>query len=312
MDGAVWTAAPLLLDPLDPPAASSSRTGRGGGRNLHENGTRSVDGSATSSPGAATRLLPDLARRFWCELSNGNATDGLKPAKAGSYTAKVTVRFADGGDGGDGGAITATRGAARKPLVLALPVVVTEAVLPPAPVWLGYLGFTPTYPGAVWPAVAAKQAAELVPSVERLKRGHMTAVTGGLSGPVFLGRSPSNGSAIINFTAFDQSMTAALAAFPGVPVNSYGGGNIVGAAAAADLTDTARSLGAHLASKRWPVVYESIADEPVGDAIGTSNASSHAHASFLAKLGAFTCDSACQYHVRVQQKVQHLITRRAP
>jgi hypothetical protein len=64
-DGAVYTMAPLLLDPITPPGP-------------------------TASPGAALR--PGVVRRLWCRLT-ASAAGAMQ---AGKRTATVTVKFSDG------------------------------------------------------------------------------------------------------------------------------------------------------------------------------------------------------------------------
>eukprot|EP00037_Helgoeca_nana_P007006 m.64114 g.64114 ORF g.64114 m.64114 type:complete len:639 (+) comp17845_c0_seq1:3215-5131(+) len=230
-DGAVWTAAPVLLDPLRPGSPS-------------------------------TALRPETTRRIWCVVTGGAPAD--LASSGGQSTATVHLTFTGSGI----------------PIVLRLPVVVSSVHLPAAGVWLGYLGMAPLYTETVWPDVAARQQQELGPSLELLNVNGMTAVTGGLGGPVYSGRAP-NGTVIMNFSAFDATMNAAAKVFPAVPVNTYGGLNIVGDVSdPEDLTAVATAIAAHIDGRGWPTIYESIADEPADAAtIAADDAASAAIAA---------------------------------
>ena len=76
----------------------------------------------------------------------------------------------------------------------------------------------------------------------------------------------------MNLTAFDDAMEVATSVFPGVPVNTYGGLNVVGTTTGADMTAAAKAIAAHLEAKGWPKVYEAVGDEPAGADIDASDA----------------------------------------
>ena len=197
-------------------------------------------------PGGAS-LGAGVVRRLWIELS---ATAAAAPAAS----ATITLHFAS-----------------APPIVLSLPILSTAAALPPTSLWLGYLGFTPTYPGTVWPSAAGKQRNETLPSAQLLRRYGQTALTGGLGGPAFKGYS-ANGSADVDFAAWDASLGVAHAIFPGVTLNTYGGGDVSGAPDGAALTATIKATAARAAARGWPLIYENIADEPSGDAVAADDA----------------------------------------
>jgi hypothetical protein len=77
-----------------------------------------------------------------------------------------------------------------------------------------YLGMAPLYSETLWDEVAAKQQAELLPSAKLLRSAGMTAVTGGINGPVFNGYA-ANGTMLLNFSGFDQAME--VVRHPSVP-----------------------------------------------------------------------------------------------
>jgi hypothetical protein len=63
-----------------------------------------------------------------------------------------------------------------------IPLTVKElaAALPTVgPLWIGYMGMLPTYPGTDWPEVREKQLAELEPSLRTMQRLGFSAATGG-------------------------------------------------------------------------------------------------------------------------------------
>jgi len=255
-DGSVWTAAPLLLDPLLTDDVSNRRgfinSSRGRASATAAARTSAISHSASTAAGKvasettlsqSAKLLPGLARRVWCVVSGGTQA---ALATGGQRDATVTVRFT----------------ASAEPLTLRLPLLVTMATLPPATGWLGYLGSAPLYPDAVWPDVNAQPLLDLSPSLQLLRDNGNTAATGGVGGPAYSGRN-ANGSLALNFTLFDVSMAAITKAFPGVPINTYGGTNLEGTFAdSKDLTAVATAVAAHIKSRGWPAVYESVADEP--------------------------------------------------
>jgi hypothetical protein len=103
---------------------------------------------------------------------------------------------------------------------LPVTVQVLSYVLPPADVPIGYLGVAPKYTGSAFPdEIKAKQGADIQPSLELLKKHGMTAITGGVGGPQFLGY---NGNQVnVDFTNADKIMTPAAADFK-YPVHTYG------------------------------------------------------------------------------------------
>ena len=240
-DGSVYMMAPLLLDPITPPAVGNS-TGAAASW---------IDGVVP----AGAMLKPGLARRVWCRLHTIPRTLHPRSSSPGgmrtSTTATVTVAFT---------------AASHPSLLLRLPIIVMASAALPAPTqWLGYLGMSPLYPATVWDAVAEKQQSEMLPSAQLLRRAGMTAVTGGIAGPVFNGYA-ANGSAVVNTSAFDAAMEVAASIFPAVPVNTYGGLNVEGTTDPADMTAVAKVLATHIKAKGWPTVFESVGDEPAAGA----------------------------------------------
>lgn len=167
IDGSVYAADPLLLDPLALPLSVPARG----------------------------------SRRLWVALA-------LRPAAAGAA--------------GCGGTVVAQL-AGGEAVAVAVRVNVVPWGLPWADDQLhGWLGVAPTYPSAVFPEVAAKQAAELPAAAALLRRYGCTAATGGLGGPAFSGYG-AGGAPKVDFAAADASMRAIREVFGGADVNTYGG-----------------------------------------------------------------------------------------
>ena len=209
-------------------------------------------------PTQGLSLANGLVRRLWIELKmDSDAMPSSLPQKV-----QITLSFSQGPS-----------------KLLNLPIMAIGVKLPIPDQWLGYLGFTPTYPGTVWPqSSVTKQLNETRPSARLLRHYGTTALTGGLGGPVLRGRA-ANGSVLMDFTAWDRSIAIAQEFFPGVPINTYAGGTIVGVSDNQDITDAVRATAAHNARRNWPQMFLNIADEPQGAAIAEDDAKAAAVAA---------------------------------
>lgn len=115
--------------------------------------------SAEGAPQRSPLEVNNVTRCLWLEVA-GPSTATSVPAV---HSAEVELVF----DETDTVKIPLT----VKELAAALPTV--------GPLWIGYMGMLPTYPGTDWPEVREKQLAELEPSLRTMQRLGFSAATGG-------------------------------------------------------------------------------------------------------------------------------------
>ena len=207
-------------------------------------------------------IAQNITRCLWVEVTGASELHESAPV---NYTGTIVLSFGENG-------------------VVTLPLLVQElsVVLPTAsPLWVGYMGALPLYPGAMWPDVRAKQLREMSAALAAMAGHGFTAATGGAGGP-----DPSNETlADISFAAIKQNM-------PHSPINSYLGSAIVGIDVrqpsgptyTADVAKVITAVSRHAEVAEWPVFYQTVGDEPQGSAVDDSLAVSAAFKAARARL----------------------------
>ena len=198
-------------------------------------------------------------RCLWIELRS--AATALE--KATNYSGVISLTFGVHGS-----------------VALGISVVELPAVLPPAtPLWIGYMGALPLYPEAVWPEVRLKQLNEMAPVLKLMQNYGFTAATGGAGGP-----NPENE------TLADFGFQTIARYFPDSPINSYMGSDIVGlnvrqpvptgtASYPAEVVAALKSIASHARTAQWRPFFQTVGDEPQGQAVDDSIAVAAAFAA---------------------------------
>lgn len=229
------------------------------------------------SPDRPLALPAHRARSLWFDIG------AAATMPAGTVSGRLRLEFLDG---------TSHE--------VAVSVTVQPWQLPKADIPIGYLGVAPTYPQTVFPDIAARQAREMADAIKILDRHGMTAVTGGLGGPV-VSAGPTGGVRI-DFTQFDRSLAAIVDVYRSHDLNSYGGLSIAGLPAdpAADLRaafketyagvlgETLSAIRVHNEQRGWPSMVHAIGDEPSGPDIDRVAALGRLYRQAGARTAAFT------------------------
>lgn len=209
----------------------------------------------------------NVTRCLWLEVSGPATAAGT----AAVHNTELVLTFSE--------AAAATTADVRIPLVVTeLAVALPSA----APLWVGWMGMLPTYPGAVWPEVREKQLAELEPSLEMMQQLGFSAATGGAGGPSVANESLADLSFLAHKRIFGQD----------IPVNSYMGSAIVGldvrdgraAGYATEVKAALTKISSHADASGWPDFVQTCGDEPRGDAVDASLAVGKAFADARAAL----------------------------